>query len=153
MDVRHLDQHAPELPQIAVWYHAAWGREAGFSLDDEVRQLQRAPDAHGLPRVLAAFDGPELIAAVQLKYREMDAFPQYPYWLGGMYVADPYRGRGIAGRLLAHALADAAKLGLGALHLQTEHLDGGLYARHGWQPVQEADSYGTRVLLMVRQVG
>ncbi|MBO9872207.1 MULTISPECIES: GNAT family N-acetyltransferase [Xanthomonas] len=153
MDVRHLDQHAPALPQIAAWYHAAWGREAGFSLDDELRQLQRAPDGHGLPRVLAAFDGPRPIAAVQLKYREMDAFPQYPYWLGGMYVADPYRGRGIAGRLLAHALADAAELGLGALHLQTEHLDGGLYARHGWQPVQEADSYGTRVLLMVRDVG
>ncbi|XQA75264.1 GNAT family N-acetyltransferase [Xanthomonas sacchari] len=153
MDVRHLYQHAPELPQIAAWYHTAWGRGAGFSLDDELRQLQRAPDAHGLPRVLAAFDGPRLIAAVQLKYREMDAFPQYPYWLGGMYVDTAYRGRGIAGRLLAHALADAAELGLGALHLQTEHLDGGLYARHGWQPVQEADSYGTRVLLMVRQVG
>ncbi|MCI2245587.1 GNAT family N-acetyltransferase [Xanthomonas sp. PPL568] len=153
MDVRQLDQHAPELPQIAAWYHAAWGREAGFSLDDELRQLQRTPDAHGLPRVLAAFDGPQPIAAAQLKYREMDAFPQYPYWLGGVYVDAAYRGRGIAGRLLAHVLTDAATLGLGALYLQTEHLDGGLYARHGWQPVQEADSYGSRVLLMVRPVG
>ncbi|MEL4893253.1 GNAT family N-acetyltransferase [Xanthomonas protegens] len=153
MDVRHLDQHAPELPQIAAWYHAAWGREAGFTLDDELRQLQRAADAHGLPRRLAAFDGAQPIAVVQLKDREMDAFPQYPYWLGGMYVAEAYRGRGIAGRLLAHALADAANLGLDVLYLQTEQLDGGLYARHGWQPVQEADSHGSRVLLMVRPVG
>jgi GNAT superfamily N-acetyltransferase len=152
MDIRHLDPHASAVPVLAAWYHAAWGRDAGFSLEDELRQLRRVPDARGLPHVLAAFEGEQPVAAAQLKSQEMDAFPQYRYWLGGVFVAEPYRGRGLASRVIAHALGAAAALGLDALHLQTEAMDGGLYARLGWQPVTEADAHGTRVLVMVRRV-
>lgn len=153
MDIRRLDPHSPAVPVLAAWYHAAWGRDAGFSLEDEVRQLRRAPDARGLPYAMAAFQDEQPVAAAQLKYQEMAAFPQYPYWLGGVFVAEPYRRRGLAGRMIAHALGVAAGLGLDALHLQTEAMDGGLYARLGWQPVTEADAYGCRVLVMVRRVG
>jgi len=43
-------------------------------------------------------------------------------------------------------------MGVSELYLQTEALDGGLYARLGWKPLQEADNRSYRVLLMVRRL-
>jgi len=41
-------------------------------------------------------------------------------------------------------------MGISKLYLQTESLDGGLYARLGWKPVVESDTRGFPVLVMVR---
>ncbi|MFZ4215395.1 GNAT family N-acetyltransferase, partial [Pantoea endophytica] len=89
---------------------------------------------------------------VQLKRREMQAFPQYEHWLGSVFVADSHRGRGLAGALVEQAAAQAVRMGVSDLYLQTEALDGGLYARLGWKPLQEADNCSHRVLVMVRSL-
>ncbi len=82
----------------------------------------------------------------------MQAFPQYEHWLGSVFVADSHRGRGLASNLVDAAVALARQKGVRDLYLQTEALDGGLYARLGWQPICEADSHGYHVLVMVRRL-
>ncbi|MDA5342412.1 GNAT family N-acetyltransferase [Stenotrophomonas maltophilia] len=152
MEFRVLPAGAPERQQLAQWYHAQWGRNAGLSLEQELQRLNPAQDADGLPHLIAAFDGGQLVGAVQLKRREMQAFPQYEHWLGSVFVADSHRGRGLAGALVEQAAARAARMGVTDLYLQTEALDGGLYARLGWKPLQEADNRSHRVLVMVRRI-
>ncbi|WP_049458913.1 GNAT family N-acetyltransferase [Stenotrophomonas maltophilia] len=152
MEFRVLPAGAPERQQLAQWYHVQWGRDAGLSLEQELQRLNPAQDADGFPHLIAAFDGEQVVGAVQLKRREMQAFPQYEHWLGSVFVADSHRGRGLAGALVEQAAARAARMGVTDLYLQTEALDGGLYARLGWKPLQEADNRSHRVLVMVRRI-
>lgn len=153
MDFKVLSADAPERLQLAQWYNAQWGRDAGVSLEQELQRLNQPQDAEGFPHLITAFDGGQVAGAVQLKRREMQAFPQYEHWLGSVFVADSHRGRGLASGLVEQAAAQAVRMGVSHLYLQTEALDGGLYARLGWTPVQEADSHGYRVLVMVRELG
>ena len=152
MEFRVLPVDAPERQQLARWYHAEWGRDAGFSLEQALQRLNMPQDAEGFPRLVGAFDDGQVVGAVQLKRREMLAFPQYEHWLGSVFVADSHRGRGLASSLVEHAAAQAVQMGVSDLYLQTEALDGGLYALLGWKPLQEADSRSYRVLVMVRRL-
>ncbi|HEL2979756.1 TPA: GNAT family N-acetyltransferase [Stenotrophomonas maltophilia] len=152
MEFNVLTGDAPERQQLAQWYHTQWGASAGLSLEQELQRLNQAQDADGFPHLIAAFDGGQVVGAVQLKRREMTAFPQYEYWLGSVFVADSHRGRALGGELVERAAAQAARMGVTDLYLQTEALDGGLYARLGWVPLQEADNRSYRVLVMVRRL-
>ncbi|MFL6957024.1 GNAT family N-acetyltransferase [Nocardiopsis yanglingensis] len=152
MEFRVLPADALERQQLARWYHAEWGRDAGLSLEQELERLNPPQDAEGFPHLIAAFDDGQVVGAVQLKRREMQAFPQYEHWLGSVFVADSHRGRGLAGGLVEQAAAQAVRMGVTDLYLQTEALDGGLYARLGWKPLQEIDNRHYRVLVMVRRV-
>ena len=152
MKFRVLPAGAPERQQLAQWYHAQWGQDAGWSLEQELQRLNPPQDAEGFPNLIAAFDDDQLVGAVQLKRREMQAFPQYEHWLGSVFVADSHRGRGLARGLVEQAAAQAVRMGVSDLYLQTEALDGGLYARLGWKPLQEADNHSYRVLVMVRRL-
>ncbi|AWH46869.1 GNAT family N-acetyltransferase [Stenotrophomonas sp. ZAC14A_NAIMI4_1] len=152
MEFNVLTGDAPERQQLAQWYHAQWGQDAGLSLEQELQRLNTPQDAEGFPHLIVSFDGDQLVGAVQLKRREMQAFPQYEHWLGGVFVADSHRRRGLAGALVEQAAAQAARMGVSDLYLQTEVLDGGLYARLGWTPICEADSHGYHVLVMVRRL-
>lgn len=147
-----LTVDAPGRQQLAQWYHAQWGRDAGLSLEQELRRLNAPQDAEGFPHLIAAFDGQQIVGAIQLKRREMEVFPEYEHWLGSVYVADSHRGRGLAGGLVERAVVQARSMGIAQLYLQTEALDGGLYARLGWKPLQEADSHGYHVLVMAREL-
>ncbi|WP_164137283.1 GNAT family N-acetyltransferase [Stenotrophomonas maltophilia] len=152
MEFKVLAADAPERQQLAQWYHAEWGQDAGLTLEQELQRLNPPQDAEGFPHLIAGFDGGQLVGAVQLKRREMQAFPQYEHWLGSVFVADSHRGRGLASGLVEQAAAQAVRMGVSDLYLQTEALDGGLYARLGWKPLQEADNRSYRVLVMVRRL-
>ncbi|AUI06646.1 MULTISPECIES: GNAT family N-acetyltransferase [Stenotrophomonas] len=152
MEFRVLPADALERQQLARWYHAEWGRDAGLSLEQELQRLNPPQDAEGFPHLIAAFDDGQVVGAVQLKRREMQAFPQYEHWLGSVFVAESHRGRGLAGGLVEQAAAQAVRMGVSDLYLQTEALDGGLYARLGWNPLQEIDNRHYRVLVMVRRL-
>ena len=56
--------------------------------------------------------------------------------LCALYVEEPFRGRGIARRLLAHARAEAARMGYERLYLVTDHRR--FYERCGWEYLGEA---------------
>ncbi|PZS90577.1 GNAT family N-acetyltransferase [Stenotrophomonas maltophilia] len=152
MEFRELPVNAPERQQLARWYHAQWGQDAGLTLEQELQRLSPPQDAEGFPYLIAAFEDGQMAGAVQLKRREMQAFPQYEHWLGSVFVADSHRGRGLASGLVEQAAAQAVRMGVSDLYLQTEALDGGLYARLGWEPLQEADNRSYRVLVMVRRL-
>ena len=152
MEFRIVSADAPERQQLAQWYHAEWGQHAGLSLEQELQRLNVAQDADGFPQLIGAFDDGQVVGAVQLKRREMQAFPQYEHWLGSVFVADSHRGRGLASGLVEQAVALALRMGICDLYLQTEALDGGLYARLGWKALQETDNHSLRVLVMVRRL-
>ena len=129
-----LAQRADLWPDIARWHREAWCPDA--SIDAVLATIRARHGAgadvpSGYVAVEIATDTP--VGTAELKVHEMDELPAFRYWLGGVYVRSDWRGRGLAGALVEALRLRARALDLGPIVLQTERLDGGLYARAGWQ--------------------
>jgi GNAT superfamily N-acetyltransferase len=142
---------APEaLDTVAVWYFEQWCRDSGrYSLDQVKQKLAKANSSLGAPMLVVARESGVLVGAAELKIREMPVFPDYEFWLGGVYVAEHARGKGLASALVNEVLGRAKQAGIRRLYLQTEDLSGGVYLRHGFTALQQTESYGGKVLVMV----
>ena len=144
----------PELAAtIARRYHEAWSRDdSPRERERMLEEVRRSLDPASLPVTRVATRGGRFAGAAQLKVREMARYPEFEWWLGGVFVAPEHRGAGLATRLVAACVDEAVRRGLPRLHLQTEHPDGGLYARAGWRPVERIVEHGLDKLVMVREL-
>lgn len=152
MKLELLADREDVIETIGGWYHATWGSRLHEStLEQSIARLSDYLNHDRMPLMLVATEDQEAIGVAQLKYREMkDAFPNLVHWLGGVYVVPARRGGGIASRLAEAVAETAAKFGVASLYLQTERLDGGLYAKLGWRPLQTLRYHGLDVVVMER---
>lgn len=149
-----LADHPDAVAVVARWYCEQWhGGSADDALARITAEVAASASRHAPPLQLLAVEAGRYVGAAGLVIREMKIFPDREFWLGGVYVAAPHRGRGIAARLVDEALRRARMAGIGPLWLQTERLDGGLYPRHGFVPVQQVFAEGREVLVMVAELG
>ena len=94
------------------------------------------------------------VGTATLKLQELqEQFPNVQNWLGSIVVRPSSRGRGVGAALVAEMERRAAQRGLTQLHLATEELDGGLYARLGWEAVPPIIiDRGDQVLVMRKRL-
>jgi GNAT superfamily N-acetyltransferase len=105
------------------------------------------------PVQLLAVQGPVPVGIAILKPHEArHLFPDFRFWLGSVFVPAPARGAGIATALCQHVELIARDLAIPRLHLQTECLDGGLYARIGFHPHVQFRDGDDDVLLMTKDL-
>jgi GNAT superfamily N-acetyltransferase len=124
----------------------------GPDLEKFERQLIGSMSKDELPLLLIGFDGSSPVGTAALKLQELeDLYPDYQYWLGSVYVAEGFRGRGYGAQLSLEIVRIAKQRGLPGVYLQTSSLDGGLYAKLGWEPVQQFLSRREKTLLMQRK--
>lgn len=152
MEFTFLAAEPQHLPLIAHWYVREWGHLSGMTDEQEMEKLHKYLHTDRIPLIILAKAEGKIVGAAQLKYYEMDIYPDREHWLGGVYVDAPYRGRGIGRQLVEQALAVAKKLSVPRLYLQTEDHSGGLYGRLGWQPLEQVCYKGVDVLVMERPV-
>ncbi|MGS0683188.1 GNAT family N-acetyltransferase [Shewanella sp. 125m-7] len=144
-----LADNPSALPLIAKWYSDEWGYIGeGRNTKELELKLKDYLNHDKLPLIILAQDGNELMGAAQLRYHEMDIYPEREHWLGGVYVDAKYRGKGVAQALINAVIAKAKTLGVNSINLQTEELSGGLYASLGWQAVEQVIYHGIKVLVM-----
>ncbi len=149
----HFDYLAdrPELTDLVIeWWYTAWGDRMG----DKGRareQLRASLSRDSLPiHILASLDG-EPVGTAALKLQELiERYPDRQYWLGSVFVAPQYRGRAVASELSRSVIDLARDMNLPHLHLQTVSLQGGLYSRLGWEPVESFNYRGEDALLMIK---
>ena len=164
--VFHLLPDRPDaIPVLAAWFFEQWGRHVeGTTLETEIAKVSTYQGRDGAPLMVVATVGGEdgggedgdadtgdadaFVGAAALKVREMSIFPQYEHWLGNVYVAPARRGQGLASKLVREVVERARRAGVERLYLQTESLDGGLYGRLGFQPVEQVRYRGQEVLVM-----
>jgi len=139
---------------VARWYHAQWGYLTPSESPDTIAaKLERFMNRDCVPLLLLAIDGGAPVAAAELKFREMDIYPDKEHWIGGVFVEPAHRHRGLGAHVVERVAEIARVLGVETLHLQTERLDGGLYARLGWLPIEQVNYKGLDVLVMARELG
>jgi GNAT superfamily N-acetyltransferase len=143
----------PELSHTVVdWWSTVWADRMGPDLAKFERRLVASMSKDGLPLVLIGFDDSKPVATAALKLQELeDLYPDCKYWLGSVCVAETFRGRGYGAQLSLEIVRIAKQRGLPHLYLQTSSLDGGLYAKLGWEPVEQFLSKRDETLLMLRK--
>ncbi len=152
MIITTLAEAPHHVPTIAKWYYEEWGKYTGMTLEEEVTRQKGYLNAGALPMLLVALDGERLAGATQLKFYEMPQYPDYEHWIGGVYVDAPFRGKGLASRLVQEAYRIAGSYGVPALYLQTQNMTGGLYRKLGWEPIHKTISHGLDTLVMVNRL-
>jgi GNAT superfamily N-acetyltransferase len=153
MHFKLLADRPEAIPQIASWYFDQWGHlRKDADLRDIEKKLQCSLNHDELPLVILAVENEEIMGVAELKFREMDIFPEKEHWLGGVYVPVENRRRGIASQLIQQALRIARTHGVSTLFLQTEKSDGGLYASLGWIAIEQVNYRGLDVLVMERNL-
>ncbi len=154
MHFKYLTDHEEAIPTIAKWYFNEWGhRTEAHSAEELSNSLQKFLNRDKIPLILLAIEGKTIIGVAQLKFREMDIYPDKEHWIGGIFVPGKYRGNKVATRLIEKIIEIAQSLDVSKLYLQTEHLDGGLYPRLGWKPIDQVEYKGSDVLVMVNHIG
>ena len=137
MDIRQVRLVAvrehPELAALAIDAYSAWwsGGQRRDLYDDCVRHSLDTPST--LPRWYLLLAGDEAIGGAGMISNDfisrMDLWP----WLCAVYVAEPYRGRRLAGRLICRVKADARAAGFEALYVATNLR--GFYERYGFAEI------------------
>ncbi len=153
MQLKYLAHHKSLLPTVAKWYFEEWGYlDAAKTLEKSVQNLQIYLNTDKIPLMLLAIGEGELMGVAQLKFHEMSIYPTKTHWLGGVYVAEEYRGKGVARQIILKLIAIAKNLNVKTLYLQTERLDGGLYGRMGWKAIEQVNYNGVDVLVMEKNI-
>jgi GNAT superfamily N-acetyltransferase len=123
----YLKERPDALPLVARWYVEQWGH---LKPDRTIEMMQKELHAYlnsaRIPLLVLAVTGETVMGAAQLKLREMTIYPDKEHWLGGVYIAAAYRGKGAATRMVRHMVKLARELGVATLHLQTDDLRGGI---------------------------
>lgn len=149
MELALLSDYPEHAPQIAQWYFDEWlAQVTGASVEAVLSKISHAYSGSTLRLMVIAKEGAKLLGVAELKEREMDIYPQFVHWLGGVYVDPEARGRGIASLLVNDVIRRARGFGIETLYLQTENLSGGLYTRLGFEALHRANYKGRVVLVM-----
>jgi GNAT superfamily N-acetyltransferase len=154
LDFEFLCDRKDAIPTVARWYFDEWGSLRGKeSVERSAEKLQDYMNRDEIPFILLACEGDDIVGVVQLKFREMaPQFLDKEHWLGGLYVASGYRGKGYGSQIVERLADMAPRYGVTTLHLQTMAPDGGMYARLGWKPIARAMNDQHEVLVMERQL-
>lgn len=149
-----LSERPDAIPQVARWWCDEWGLPQRHpSMESYLSELANLkPDK--LPFHLLALSERNVVGVATLKDQSAlhKLFPDFQYWLSGVYVPLAFRSRGIATALCLKMVEIAKARGVARLHLVTEALDGGLYARIGWNPIKQVHVDELDLLVMARDV-
>ena len=149
MRIELLSKNKDFIPEIVKWYYEEWGHSDYVnSIEEEINKLSIFLNEDKLPLILTAIEGDILVGVAQLKFFEMDIYPELEHWLGGVYVASDYRRRGIAKLIVEESKNVARKVGVQKLYLQTEYIDGGIYSQLGWKLVDKLIYNNVNVAVM-----
>ena len=155
IDFQFLADRPDAVPQITRWWFETWGHmRPEMSVDGFAAAIREHLSRDQLPiRIVANHDN-VVVGVAELKLHEMiDLFPEKKFWLGSVFVTPEVRGQGVVSALALKVAEMAKARGIRALHLQTMNLSGGLYAKLGWERVDQVHYKDYEALVMVKPPG
>lgn len=118
----------PELKNAAAnWFHKRWGVPAEAYLACMDSYLSKETD-YGWYLCL---DGERIVAGMGVIENDFHDRKDLRPNVCAVYTDEAYRGRGIAGRLLAMTVEDLRTKGITPVYLVSDHV--GFYERYGWE--------------------
>jgi GNAT superfamily N-acetyltransferase len=155
MHFEFIADRVDAIPIVAQWDFDEWGHlDANSTLEKACMMISKMLNRDRAPLMVLAIEDKIVVGAAALKPHEMlSLYPNKEPWLGTVFVHPGYRNLGIASQLALRIVELARSFGDEQLYLQTERLDGGLYARLGWKPIELVNYRGHDVLVMEKRLG
>lgn len=137
MNILGIREHPEWLDAGARLFDMAFGGQNSYELYHDCIRASITTSSP-LPRWYLMVDKKKIVGGCGLITNDfisrMDLWP----WVCALYIGNEYRGRSLGSQLLAHAAADAAKLGYERVYLGTT-LDN-FYERYGWERIEDGFS-------------
>ncbi len=151
IEVTRLADHPDAAPTLAQWFRAQWpAYYAERGLAEIARDFHAEAQRGGLPVRLVAFVDGALAGTIVLREQALTAFPAFSPGLGGLFVPEPLRRRGIGTALISAAASLARDQGHAAVYTATATARGPL-ERQGWKLVQTVQ-HGDEGLAIYRSI-
>ncbi|WP_260753928.1 GNAT family N-acetyltransferase [Aeromonas dhakensis] len=110
----------------------------------EVKALNR-----NIPFSMVAHDDSELVGTLELKIQENKNYPEYEFWIGGIYAPVPHRRKGIAKKMINVAKDMAVSRGVATLYLQCETHNVDFYRQQGFNAIHKSTHGHWETTIMV----
>ncbi|MBI1771104.1 MAG: GNAT family N-acetyltransferase [Burkholderiales bacterium] len=150
MRIEYLADHAALIPVIAMWQQAEFGYlTPSVTIEQRVARLQQSLQKGTLPTTLLALSSEDEIVGVASIVATTLTHKHLSPWLSAVFVPAELRGKGIASALSLRAVEEVRAMGFDQLHLFTPRNES-LYARLGWQTIENAKIDNTPVTIMSR---
>ena len=127
-DIVSINDRPDLLEEAAGWFSRRWQIPEEAYLESMRTGLDTPED---IPKWYVVLSGKEIIAGCGLIANDFHDRPDLTPNLCALWVEEAWRCRGVAGKLLAHAAAEAGRMGYGTLYLVTDHVS--FYERYGWR--------------------
>lgn len=152
MDIAYLADHKEVIPALARWFYQEWAYlHPDRTLEDVERLIGERTNTTKIPVALVAFEGGELLGTVCLKVHDMDTRLDLTPWLAGLYVAAPWRRKGIGTALVSAIEKKAHELQVEKLYLFTPESEG-FYSRLGWHVYERTEYHGHPATIMGKKI-
>jgi len=133
MEISLLADHKMEAPKIAEWYFGEWGASSETpTLVSVTEKILLGTNRVKVPILFVAHVDGVLVGAGELKQRSLEVYPDYEFWLDGIFIPLEYRGNGYSKKLINFASKKAMELGISSLYLRCTPNNVGLYEKHGY---------------------
>lgn len=121
MQISLLADHPEFIAQLAPWITAHWQPILTLeTLATRTEKLRTHLHIEALPIAWVAHSDSQVFGTAALRVHDLPGYEQFTPWLGGVFVAPPFRRQGIGTALCAVAEQQAAALfGYSMLYLFT----------------------------------
>jgi N-acetylglutamate synthase-like GNAT family acetyltransferase len=155
MDIQYLGDRQEGIPILAAWIYNEWSYlYPGATLQDFEDLLRERINKKSLPLTLVAIEAGEPVGTASLKAFDMETRSDLTPWLTSLYVAKPWRRRGIGSNLVKAIEQKAAELEIRKLFLFTT--DAALvdlfYSRLGWIVKEKTIYHSYPVIIMEKDL-
>jgi len=152
MDIAYLADHKEVIPTLARWFYQEWAYlHPDRTPEDVERLIGERTNTTKIPVALVAFEGGEPLGTVCLKVHDMDTRLDLTPWLAGLYVAAPWRRKGIGTALVSSIEKKAHELQVEELYLFTPE-SAGFYSRLGWHVYERTEYHGYPATIMGKKI-
>lgn len=148
MDIDYLAKHQAFIPILSQWFLLEWRDYYGDKTWENVAAtFSQRLNSDRVPLALVAFEGGRPLGTISLLEESVGSRQHLSPWLGGLYVREDVRHRGIGKQLIETAVGEAGKLGIEQLFIGIRKAED-YYLKLGWVLVERMNYYGEEVAIM-----
>jgi len=126
--IRNIVPKTHETFLVSKWLWSKWGTEK--NLNYWVSWVESSTFTECIPQTFVALEEGNILGTVSLWRCDLQSRQDIFPWLGGLYVDESHRKKGIGAALQEHAFDIAIALGYDKLYMFTEI--NGYFDRFGW---------------------
>lgn len=152
-DIRYLSDNTSEVSRVAHWIYQEWGHLVeGRTYETDYIKVNQSLSPNEIPMTLVCYLDGELVGTAGIDHSDMSTHPEFTPWMVSVYVAPPFRKKGIGTALCQRIMDEFLRLGIKTAYLFTPDQEN-LYARLGWKTILREEYRGEQVAVMKLHMG